>query len=96
MCIYKSLIHHPLPVIINQENAGAGIMVPTYNRSYWEAPLLVGLLWAGTCPLWEFGRGVSDPDRRMDTLASDRSELLVNQPEISSWMSENLDKRRFQ
>ena len=44
-------------MIINQENAGAGIVVPTYNRSYWEAPLLVGLLWAGTCPLRGFGAG---------------------------------------
>ena len=43
MCIYKSLIHHPLPMMINQENAGAGIVVPTYNRSYWEAPSTGGL-----------------------------------------------------
>lgn len=55
MCIYKSFIHHPLPVIINQENACAGIVVPTYNRSSWEASLLVGLLWACTCPLRGFG-----------------------------------------
>ena len=55
MCIYKSFIHHPLPVIINQENAGAGVMVPTYNRSYWKVSLLVGLLWACTCPLQGFG-----------------------------------------
>ena len=57
MCVYKSFIHHPLPMIINQKNAGAGVVVPTYNRSYWEASLLGGLLWVCLCPLREFKVG---------------------------------------
>lgn len=57
MCIYKSFIHHPLPMVINQKNAGAGVVVPTYNRSYWEASLLGGLLWVCLCPLREFKAG---------------------------------------
>lgn len=60
-------------MVINQKNAGAGVVVPTYNISYWEASLLGGLLWDCLCPLREFRR-VSDLGRRMDTLASDRSE----------------------
>ena len=60
---------------------------PTGKPLYWWACSgLARALCGGSGP------GVSDPGRRM---ASDRSELLVNQPEISSWMSENLEKRRF-
>lgn len=32
MCTCKSFIHHPFYyIILNQENAGAGVLVPTYN-----------------------------------------------------------------
>lgn len=73
MCIYKSFIHHPLPMVINQKNAGAGVVVPTYNIFYWEAS--TGRLTLGLpVPFAGVQGGVSDLGRRMDTLASDRSE----------------------
>ena len=97
MCIYKSFIHHPLHIIINQENAGAGILVPAYNRSHWKGSLLVGLLRACMCPSWSVW-DVSNPDRRTVVLTSDRTgqDLSTGHSETPGWIPENLDKRRLQ
>lgn len=96
MCIYKSFIHHPLPMVINQKNAGAGVVVPTYNRSYWEASLLGGLLWVCLCPFGGSSRRVSDLGRRMDTLASDRRNETCQPARDLKLGVREPDKRRFQ